>query len=164
MKRGTKIVLAITLSVGLIASSIVLVNTNKIFAKEDNKSEISLELVNSQREQSGLSRLHWDYELENAANKKAEDMLAKGYFDHTSPEGKKAWDFILNSGYSYRIAGENLAADFDNEAEAFDAWEKSPTHLSNILSDDYLDYALVVKEGNLDGQKTKVYVQLFGSK
>lgn len=167
MKRGTKIVLVAGLSLGLVvASSFVFIKTNRIFAKENSyvNTDLSLILVNNVRVSKGLNKLNWNDELAKAAQAKANDMFAKNYFDHTAPDGAKAWDFILNSGYSYRFAGENLAVEFDNVNDAFTAWEKSPTHLENILSSKFNDYALVEKEGNLNGKNVKVYVQLFGTK
>lgn len=163
MKRGTRIVLALAIALSFIAStSIIFVSTKKIFAKEE-KYDRSLSLVNSYRTKQGLKSFSWNNKLESAAQKKAEDIFAKGYFDHSSPDGTKVWSFILDSGYDYRFAGENLAADFDSIDEAFNAWVESPSHLSNITSDKFTDYALFEKEGVLNGQTITVYVQLFGS-
>jgi len=165
MKRGIKIALVTGLSAGLvIASSFALVKTNHIFAKDNDYPQISLDLVNSARIESGLDTLSWNDQLARAAQEKANDMFAKNYFAHTGPNGEKAWNFILDAGYSYEYAGENLAVEFDNVNDAFSAWEKSPSHFKNITSNKYSDYALVEKEGNLDGKNVKIYVQIFASK
>lgn len=163
MKRGTKIVLAASIALAfIVSSSIIFISNNRIFAQEE-KTDRSLYLVNEYRAQEGLKTLSWNSKLELAAQEKADDIFEKGYFDHTSPDGTKVWSFILDSGYSYKFAGENLAADFNSVDEAFNAWLDSPTHLSNITSDKYTDYALFQKEGTLNGTNMIVYVQLFGA-
>jgi len=140
-------------------------NQNKTSASYVSSSgSLALNLVNELRVKNGRNVLVWNDLLAKAAEDKAEDIFAGGYFDHTSPTGKKGWDFIISEGYSYKFAGENLAADFDNVEQAMDAWVKSPSHLKNILSDKYSDFGFAQKSGVLDGKKTTVYVQLFGSK
>jgi uncharacterized protein YkwD len=163
MERGTKIVLVASIALSLIvSSSIIFISSNRIFAQEE-KTDQSLFLVNEYRTQRGLKDLSWNSKLERAAEEKANDIFEKGYFDHTAPDGTKVWSYILDSGYSYKFVGENLAADFDSVDKAFSAWVESPTHLSNITSEKYTDYALFQKEGTLDGKNIIVFVQLFGA-
>jgi len=166
MKRGKRIALITGLSISLVlGSSIVFVKNSRIFAQDfEYQSDKSLSLVNNERSKHGLNALNWNSKLYEAAEKKANDIFEKNYFDHTSPEGAKVWSFILDSGYSYKTAGENLAVEFNNVEQAVDAWKQSPTHMANILSGKFSDYALYEKEGELDGKSVKVYVQLFGSK
>ena len=47
-----------------------------------------------------------------AAQAKADDMATKGYFAHTSPDGKNSWYWFKQAGYTFTYAGENLALDF----------------------------------------------------
>ena len=123
-----------------------------------------LELVNELRASKGLNTLNWNENLSSAAKLKAGDMVSNNYFEHTSPTGRNAWDFLLSSGYNYKFAGENLAIDLINVTDAQKAWENSPTHLINILSVDYSDFGLAEIEGNIGDRKTHIYVQLFGAK
>lgn len=117
-----------------------------------------LELVNSTRKQNSLNDLIWNEKLANAAQIKAEDMVKYNYFDHTSPSGVKAWNFINNEKYSYFTAGENLAIDFNTVETATDAWKKSPTHLANILNKDYTEFGFASLQ-NSNG--SNLYVQIF---
>jgi len=123
----------------------------------------SLDLINHYRKSKGLKELVWNDQLAQAAALKIEDEQVYNYFDHVSPEGKKAWDFISQSGYEYRFAGENLAIDFSDLNDAFDAWTKSPTHLENIISDKYDDFGFASREALINGKKTVLMVQMFGS-
>lgn len=166
MNDKTKIALisASALTIALISSLIVYKNTH-LFAKEqDYSNEYSLSLVNNERTAHNLKTLSWNDQLEKAAEDKINDIFAKNYFDHTAPDGTKAWNFILSEGYDYKVAGENLAVDFTNISDAFNAWKNSQSHYKNIVSSEYTDYAIAEKEGILNGQETKVYVQIFATK
>ena len=47
--------------------------------------------------------------LDQAAQRHAEDMLARGYFAHESPEGKTVRERARDAGYDWRAIGENIA-------------------------------------------------------
>ncbi len=166
MNKTTKIALISTTAISIsIASSFLIYSNTRIFAEEQNYySDHSLELINQERTNLNLPNLSWNDQLQKAAQDKINDMFSKNYFDHSAPDGTKAWSFVLAEGYDYRVAGENLAIDFANVDQAFEAWKESPTHWSNIISKDFTDYAIAEQEGVLDGQKTKVFVQIFASK
>src|SRR3989304_3517962 len=87
--------------------------------------------TNLKRQESGLSPLTMNAKLSQAAAGKAQDMFAKGYWAHNSPTGATPWSFISGAGYSYVVAGENLAKNFSNSQRVVDAWMASPTHREN---------------------------------
>lgn len=120
----------------------------------------ALSLANTFRKESGMSRLNWNDKLSKAAENKAKDMVINNYFDHVSPTGLKAWNFIRAEGYDYRYAGENLAIDFTNIDDAMKAWENSPSHLENLISNKYDEFGFAeIKNSN----NSIVYVQMFGN-
>lgn len=121
------------------------------------------ELTNVDRQEQGLPALKLNQTLVKAAHAKAQDMLAKDYFDHTSPDGKKFWQWIKESGYAYTTAGENLAMDFSTAESANSALMASPTHRSNILKSAYTEVGFAVVQGDLLGSKTTVLVEYFGN-
>lgn len=121
-----------------------------------------LELTNASRVENGLPALHFNAGLSQSAKAKAQDMLAQGYFDHTGPDGKKFWQWIRESGYSYTTAGENLAMDFTTAESAHNALMASPTHRANILKSTYEDVGLAVVQGTIDGRETTILVEHFG--
>ena len=123
-----------------------------------------LELVNTERQKENLNPLVISMQLNDAAEKKAADMLEKNYWAHISPTGTTPWQFITGSGYNYIYAGENLAKSFDTSDEVVRAWLKSPTHRANLLKPEYSEIGLAVKNGVLDGEETTLVVQEFGSK
>lgn len=121
-----------------------------------------LELTNQERQKNGLSTLALNPELSAAAQKKAENMLANNYWAHNNPEGKTPWDFIINSGYEYLYAGENLAKDFSDSSGVVAAWMDSQTHKENILRGEYQDIGFAIVNGTLNGHETTLVVQMFG--
>jgi hypothetical protein len=122
-----------------------------------------IRLTNAQRAANGLSPLTENSSLDSAAIAKGNDMLAKGYWAHFSPDGTSPWSFFSSFGYKYRYAGENLARDFSDPTSAVNAWMASPTHKDNILNANYRDIGIVVVEGKLSGADTTIIVQFFGS-
>lgn len=132
------------------------------------QTNISIEQLvtdtNAQRVKQGLSPLTLDAQLSEAAQKKAEDMLAKDYWAHFAPDGGTPWGFIKGSGYEYIYAGENLARGFTNPQGVVDAWMASPTHRENMLSRNYTDVGFAVVTGKLTGEDTVLVVEMFGSR
>lgn len=99
--------------------------------------------------------------LTKAAQAKADDMAAKGYFSHTSPDGKQFPEWIQESGYDYLYAGENLAVKFTTLSSLINGWMNSEFHRKNILSDQYSETGIGIAEGKYNGEKTTFYVQIF---
>jgi len=126
-------------------------------------SEEIIKLTNLERAEMSLPALSFNPTLEKAALAKTQDMLDNQYFSHTSPEGLKAWDFILAQNYDYAFAGENLAINFSSPAKAFAAWLVSPTHRQNILDKDFKEIGVSVTEGIINGQQTSVIAEFFGT-
>ena len=93
---------------------------------------------------------------------RSEDMFAKNYWAHYGPNGIAPWNFIMDSGYQYEYAGENLAKNFLFSQGVIDAWMDSPTHRANVLRKEYSDVGFAVVNGILNGEETTLVVQIFG--
>lgn len=122
-----------------------------------------IEMTNQERVKAGLSELTASDKLNEAAVAKAQHIFAHQYWAHVAPDGTEPWQFIIESGYSYRAAGENLARDFSNTENMVAAWMASPTHRANILEDKYTEIGIAVVDGELLGYETTLVVQFFGS-
>lgn len=121
------------------------------------------DLTNADRAQLGLSPLTVNPVLTAAAQAKADDMVAKGYFSHTSPEGVDPWHWFQVAGYEFSYAGENLAVDFSDSADVNAAWMASPTHRENILDPHYTEVGIALAQGMYQGRLTTFVVQEFGT-
>lgn len=123
-----------------------------------------LKETNDKRTAAGLNPLIINASLSQAAAKKAEDMFANNYWAHTSPQGKTPWEFITSSGYTYTVAGENIAKNFTDSAGVLSAWMASTAgHKENILKPSYKDVGFAVVNGKLNGEETTLVVQMFGA-
>lgn len=101
--------------------------------------------------------------LVKAAQNKADDMAAKGYFSHVTPEGKTPWQWISEAGYNYVYAGENLAVNFTESEDVNKAWLNSPTHRANIVNTKFTEIGIATAEGLYNGRKATYVVQMFGT-
>ncbi len=132
------------------------------FASDITPEEIVV-LTNQERVSNGLAQLTLNSQLSEAAQQKAADMFALDYWAHISPRGVDPWYFVLNAGYHYRYAGENLARDFSHASEAVTTWMASPTHRENVLNEKYQEIGVAVVDGILQGRETTLVVQMFGT-
>jgi hypothetical protein len=130
-------------------------------------SEITTQKViqqtNEQRQKLNLSPLKYNSVLSVSATKKGEDMFKNNYWAHNSPTGTTPWSFFKAEGYEYSIAGENLAKDFYDTDSMMSAWMNSPTHRDNIVNSKYQEVGIGVVNGVLNGVKTTIVIQHFGT-
>lgn len=147
---------------------LILVNASKTIAPgvlgyaSDIKVSELLKKTNEYRVKNGKKELVLNEKLSLAAIEKAKFMFQKNFWAHTSPDGTEPWFFVLNQGYDYAYAGENLARNFNNSEEVVKAWINSPTHRDNLLSSNYDEVGFGVYNGILDGYETTLVVQFFG--
>lgn len=123
-----------------------------------------LTATNSARQAQHEPQLAENTLLSRAAQAKANDMVQRNYWSHTTPDGKQPWSFIDKTGYKYQVVGENLAYGFSNSDEVIRGWLNSPSHRENLLSGDYRDVGFGIassKDFNHSGPET-VVVALYG--
>ncbi|MFB6815151.1 CAP domain-containing protein [Streptomyces sp. NPDC056347] len=102
-----------------------------------------LALVNQERAKVGCSPLTASSPLASLAQNYSEDMAARGFFDHTDPDGRSPWDRASKAGVR-GLAAENIARGQANAQAVMTAWMNSPGHRANILNCDYKTFGLGV--------------------
>jgi len=95
-----------------------------------------LDLINQERAKAGLGPLKTDAKLQNMAQAKSDDMVAKSYFDHASPTYGSPFEMMNKFGISYTSAGENIAGNSSVD-KAHAALMNSPGHKANILKSSF---------------------------
>lgn len=85
-------------------------------------------ILNNVRIGNGSAAVRYDSRLDAAAQTHADDMVANGYFSHTSQNGDEVYDRIVAQSYNPTAYGENLAGGQQSEQDALIAWENSPEH------------------------------------
>lgn len=126
-------------------------------------SAVLVDLTNTDRANNALHTLAVNPTLQAVAHMKAEDMAAKSYFAHTSPDGKTPWYWFNRADYHFAYAGENLAVYFTDSADVERAWMNSPGHRANLLSPHFTEIGIATAQGMYQGQTTTFVVQMFGA-
>ncbi len=121
------------------------------------------DLTNDERIAQNLPTLVVNPILNEAAEMKANDMATKGYFAHTSPEGKTPWYWLGQVGYKYQYAGENLAINFTDSKDVTVAWMNSPTHRANIVKGNYTEIGTGVATGIYEGRESIFVAQVYAN-
>lgn len=106
-----------------------------------------LALVNEERAKVGCSAVSANSALSKLAEKFSDDMAARGFFDHTDPDGATPWDRAAKAGIS-DLGGENIARGQADAAAVMEAWMNSPGHKANILNCDFKTLGVGVHLGS----------------
>lgn len=155
------IVLVIIIEIGALAQTFYFSRSQTMTASV--LPAVVADLTNQQRTDTGLEALTTSPLLTEAAQDKANDMAAKGYFSHVSPSGQLPWYWFQQVGYNYQFAGENLAINFTDSQDVVNAWMLSPEHRANILKQEYTQIGIGIAEGEYQGQQTTFVVEFFGT-
>ncbi len=124
-----------------------------------------LDDTNVQRSQNSESSLIINAALNQAAQAKANDMSARDYWSHNTPDGQTPWTFMTAAGYQYVTAGENLAYGFATAADTVTGWMNSPEHRANILNTSFHDVGFGIADiANYQGTGPEtLVVAMYGS-
>jgi hypothetical protein len=111
-------------------------------------------VVNQVRRDRALPILRRRWRLDEAASRHVADMVERGYFSHTSPDGATIVDRVRRSGYleperAWRL-GETLAwgtGSLSTPTAVVRAWLHSPPHRALLLSPRFRDVGVGVAAG-----------------
>jgi hypothetical protein len=121
-----------------------------------------LKETNAARVANNLQPLTLSNTLDTSAQLKANDMVDNNYWSHVAPDGTQPWHWFEQAGYTYDVAGENLAYGFSNGTEVSTAWMNSPSHKANVLGD-YVDIGFgIASSANFQGGENTVVVAHYG--
>jgi uncharacterized protein YkwD len=123
-------------------------------------------LVNSERVRAGLAPLVENPLLAAAAQGHADDMAARGYFSHTSQDGRSFDQRIRAAGYGGGSMAENIAwggGSLGTPRRIVAAWMSSAGHRANILNGGLVDSGVGVAARTPQGGSGGTYVHDFGA-
>lgn len=120
--------------------------------------------VNAERAAAGVPPLLRDPRLDEAAQRHAEDMLTRSYYNHVSPDRTTPADRVRKAGYPSRVVAENIARGPVAVQEVMDNWMGSTGHRHNLLlpAFTHVGFGVVVGRNPAMGD-TVIWVQDFGS-
>lgn len=124
-------------------------------AQSDDFLRQALDLVNGAREEADLGPLESGEDLVEAAAAHAEDMLARDFYAHESPEGDTVQDRYREAGGSeWELVAENIARctgcpapDAARIASLQEGWMNSPGHRANILREGLARFGFAIVGG-----------------
>lgn len=154
-------VILVFLKVLLLVVAIILPSAS-VYSSAISMSNIAA-LTNASREALGIPPLSVSETLNEAATKKAQDMLQNAYFAHTSPFGVTPWSWFRDVGYAYEVAGENLAVHFSSAEDVHAGWLASPSHKKNILDPRFTEIGIGIARGEFESYDTTFVVELFAA-
>lgn len=100
-------------------------------------------------------------ELDRVARAHAEDMAARGYLSHDTPEGANPVDRLERGGVTgFTLAAENAGSTSrsDPNREILEGWRRSPSHRENLYFPAFNHTGIGIARAR-DG--TLVYTQLY---
>lgn len=125
--------------------------------------------VNVERAQRSRAPLVVQGELATAAKRHARDMVARGYFSHTSPSGRTFVDRLRSAGYLWPArswaVGEVLAwgdAGLSTPAAIVAAWMHSPGHRRVLMRRRYREIGVGIASGTPGGERGATYAAELG--
>ncbi len=120
--------------------------------------------INDLRAKQGLMRLQRDAALDAVARAHSEDMAARHYLAHETPEGVNPPGRMKRAGIvGYTLAGENVGTTTRNNPnrEIVEAWMASTVHRDNLLAPVFNTTGVGIA---LSSDGTWYYTQLYGTR
>ncbi|MFF9817565.1 sigma-70 family RNA polymerase sigma factor [Streptomyces sp. NPDC014006] len=116
-------------------------------AGSDPASQV-IALVNRERQAAGCAPVTQDSRLTNAAQAHSDDMAARNYFEHNSPDGTDPGQRITAAGYRWSTYGENIAKGQQTPDAVMTSWMNSPGHRANILNCSFRNLGVGIHQGD----------------
>ncbi|MET9339745.1 CAP domain-containing protein [Nonomuraea sp. NPDC003804] len=115
-----------------------LYDLDRLDSPEAEMADEVVRLTNEARAAAGCEPLTPDPRLRDAAVSHSDDMAARNYFGHTSPDGLGPGQRLEAAGFTPPAAwSENIARGRGTAAEVVKKWMASPGHKANILNCGY---------------------------
>ncbi|HEX8600637.1 MAG TPA: CAP domain-containing protein [Chloroflexia bacterium] len=96
-----------------------------------------LQAINEQRAAAGVAPVKLQATVTEVSRSRSNDMAARNYFSHTTPDGKQFLGMLGEYKVGYRVAGEILARnnypDADASRVAIEGYMGSPAHKAILL-------------------------------
>ncbi|MEU4210554.1 sigma-70 family RNA polymerase sigma factor [Streptomyces sp. NPDC026206] len=116
-----------------------------------------VDLVNSERAKAGCSPVTSNSLLDAAAQGHSDDMAARGFFNHTNPDGKGPGERVTAAGYKWSTYGENIAYGQQSAASVMDSWMNSDGHRKNILNCSFKEIGVGINQAPGGPRWTQVF-------
>ena len=106
--------------------------------------ERALTVINSYRKKNGLKPLKLNAKLTAAAKAHSRDLAKWDRISHYGSDGSNPWDRVKRTGYSPRLAAENVGTGQVTFDEVMRGWQESEGHNKNLLLADAREAGLAL--------------------
>jgi uncharacterized protein YkwD len=100
--------------------------------------------INDHRRSVGCRPLAWDEELAAVARGHSEDMAARGFYGHRTPEGAGPVERLAAAGIPWRGTAENIARTEFGAEQVVYLWLQSDSHRTNIENCRFVRHGLAL--------------------
>lgn len=107
-------------------------------------TERALAVINAYRKQNGLRPLKLNAKLTAAAKSHSRDLAKWDRISHYGSDGSNPWDRVKRTGYSPRLAAENVGTGQVTFDEVMRGWKESEGHNKNLLLADAREAGLAL--------------------
>jgi uncharacterized protein YkwD len=104
---------------------------------EDGVEKQILSITNIIRTRHNINPVTWDEETSQVAFLHSEDMRLNNYFSHESPNGETLVERLAEFDVKYKMAGENIAAQYVDGIAATEGWLNSKGHRETLLNGEF---------------------------
>lgn len=91
-----------------------------------------VQLMNDHRDGLGCPALTWNVDVAYVAQAHSQDMVDRGFFAHTNPDGASPFDRLSDAGVGFSGAAENIAWGYPTGQSVLQGWLNSTGHRNNI--------------------------------
>ncbi len=108
-------------------------------------AEQARDVINGYRQSKGLKPLKLNASLTEAARAHSQDLAKWDRISHYGSDGSNPWDRVKRTGYSAKVAAENVGTGQASIVEVMKGWQESAGHNKNLLLPDveHMGIALV---------------------
>ncbi|WP_048902085.1 CAP domain-containing protein [Methanohalophilus mahii] len=136
----------------------------------DSAEDSIFQLINEERKYLDITPLERSEILDDIAESRSKDMVQRGYFSHTTPDGYGVGDILKENEIFYFSATENLMylpvnRTTDIADETVQGWIESPGHRIPVLDTDkpilwdHVGIGVVATDESVDdGKETACYI------
>lgn len=120
-------------------------------APGDDRRLAFLSRINEERQELGLSPLQLSPALSRAAQIHADDMVARGYYELASPEGKDIDEWALEAGYEAQFLTEKILRTSSSPETVVAQWGQfAETHRASLFHPDVEELGVGI--GEMEGR------------
>mgnify|MGYP001252733796 CR=1 FL=1 len=131
-------------------------------APEATLAQQVLDQTNYYRAQNGCGPLVLQPALTTAAQRHSDDMASHNFFSHTGSDGSNFASRLLQAGYYFSQAAENIGAGYATPEDVVEGWMNSPGHRANILNCNLTELGVGYSESSTS-QYTRYWTQNMGT-